>query len=52
MFNSTPNPLHDYPQIREGVRDLVSQFDSRYWQDLDEKRAFPEAFVTALTKAG
>ena len=52
MFNSTPNPLHDYPQIREGVRALVSQFDSRYWQDLDEKRAFPEAFVTALTQAG
>jgi acyl-CoA dehydrogenase len=52
MFNSTPNPLHDYPEIREGVRALVSQFDSRYWQDLDEKHAFPEAFVTALTQAG
>jgi len=51
-MHNLPNPRHDYPEIREGVSSLVSQFDSRYWQELDEKRAFPEAFVTALTKAG
>lgn len=38
--------------IREGVRSVVSQFDSRYWQEVDDARAFPEKFVTALTEAG
>ncbi|MFM8623689.1 MAG: acyl-CoA dehydrogenase family protein [Betaproteobacteria bacterium] len=41
-----------YPELREGVRQVVSQFDSRYWQEVDEARAFPERFVTALTEAG
>jgi acyl-CoA dehydrogenase len=38
--------------LRDAVRQLCAQFDSAYWQDLDEKRAYPEAFVEALTKAG
>jgi acyl-CoA dehydrogenase len=38
--------------LREGVRQVVSAFDSRYWQEVDEARAFPEKFVTALTEAG
>jgi acyl-CoA dehydrogenase len=38
--------------IREGVRGLCAQFDSAYWQKVDEARAYPEAFVDALTKAG
>ena len=42
----------DFPELREGVRQVVSAFDSRYWQDVDEARAFPEKFVTALTEAG
>lgn len=41
-----------YPELREGVRSVVSQFDSRYWQEVDEARAYPEAFVQALTEAG
>ena len=41
-----------YPDLREGVRSLCAQFDSAYWQKLDEARAYPEAFVDALTKAG
>jgi len=38
-----------YLDIREGVRAQVLQFDSKYWQEIDEARAFPEAFVNALT---
>src|SRR3990172_8788549 len=41
-----------YQDIRDGVRALVTQFDSQYWQKLDEERAFPEAFVDALTAGG
>lgn len=42
----------DFPELREGVRQVVSAFDSRYWQEMDEARAFPEKFVNALTDAG
>jgi acyl-CoA dehydrogenase len=38
--------------LREGVRSLCVQFDSAYWQKVDEARDYPEAFVDALTKAG
>ncbi len=41
-----------YTDLREGVRSLCLQFDSAYWQKVDEARAYPEAFVDALTKAG
>jgi acyl-CoA dehydrogenase len=41
-----------YAAIRDAVRDLCSQYDSAYWQKVDEARAYPEAFVDALTKAG
>lgn len=43
---------HNFPELREGVRQVVTAFDSRYWQEVDEARAFPEKFVTALTEAG
>jgi acyl-CoA dehydrogenase len=41
-----------FADLREGVRALCTQFDSAYWQKVDEARAYPEAFVEALTKAG
>ena len=41
-----------YPEIRSAVRDLCAGFGSDYWQRLDEERAYPEAFVKALTDAG
>jgi acyl-CoA dehydrogenase len=44
------NPEHD--EIRRGVRSLCANFTSDYWQKLDDARAYPEAFVTALTEAG
>ena len=42
----------NYPELRDAVRALCSEFDSAYWQGIDEKRAYPERFVQALTKAG
>ncbi len=41
-----------HAELREGVRALCAQFDSAYWQKVDEARAYPEAFVDALTEAG
>jgi acyl-CoA dehydrogenase len=46
------NPKYEFSDLRDGVRAVVSQFDARYWQEVDEARAFPEAFVNALTQAG
>ena len=43
---------HAFTDLRDGVRAVVSQFDSRYWQGIDEARKFPQAFVKALTDAG
>jgi acyl-CoA dehydrogenase len=42
----------DHGEIREGVGTLCRQFDSAYWQKVDEARGYPDEFVTALTKAG
>lgn len=41
-----------HAQIRAAVRDLCAGFDGEYWRKLDEVRAYPEAFVKALTDAG
>jgi acyl-CoA dehydrogenase len=51
MFKQN-NPKYEFADLRDGVRSVVTQFDSRYWQELDEARAFPEKFVDALTEAG
>ena len=34
------------------LRQLCAGFDSTYWQGVDEQRAYPQAFVEALTQAG
>ena len=41
-----------HAELRDAVRGLCRNFDSAYWQKIDEARAYPEAFVDALTKAG
>ncbi len=46
------NYKYEFTELREGVRAVVTQFDSRYWQEVDEARTFPETFVKALTDAG
>src|SRR3989304_10243132 len=42
----------DYPEIRDSVRRICADFPNEYWRDLDEREAYPTAFVQALTKAG
>jgi acyl-CoA dehydrogenase len=41
-----------YQDIRDAVRDLCAQFPADYFRKVDDDRAYPEAFVTALTEAG
>jgi len=38
--------------IREAVRALCADFPGDYWRECDRTRAYPAAFVAALTKAG
>ena len=42
----------EHAAICEGVAQVCAEFDGAYWRDLDARRAYPEAFVTALSKAG
>ena len=51
MKTALPSP-DEYQELRDAVRALCAGFDSSYWQRIDEQRAYPEAFVDALTKAG
>jgi acyl-CoA dehydrogenase len=39
-------------RIREAVRALCAGFPGTYWRELDRTRAYPTAFVKALTEAG
>jgi acyl-CoA dehydrogenase len=41
-----------YQEIRDAVRALCAQYPDEYHRRIDEQRAYPEAFVDALTKAG
>ncbi len=41
-----------FDEIRDAVRALCAQFPGEYHRRIDEERAYPEAFVEALTKAG
>jgi alkylation response protein AidB-like acyl-CoA dehydrogenase len=41
-----------FPEIRDAVRRLCSDFPGEYWQALDRERRYPTEFVTALTQAG
>jgi acyl-CoA dehydrogenase len=41
-----------HQDLRAGVRDLCQAFPDSYWRELDAQRAYPEAFVKALTDAG
>ena len=42
----------DHPEIREQVVRLCRNFPGDYWRELDRERAYPSAFVAALTEAG
>ncbi len=41
-----------HADIRDAVGKLCQDFPGSYWRKLDEERAYPTSFVTALTEAG
>jgi acyl-CoA dehydrogenase len=41
-----------HPEIRDAVRALVADFGDAYFRRIDAERAYPDEFVTALTRAG
>jgi acyl-CoA dehydrogenase len=43
---------HEYQEYRQAIRELCGEFDSKYWQEVDERAGYPDAFVKALTDAG
>ena len=45
-------PADKFQDIRDAVRALCADFPDEYFRKVDEQRAYPEAFVDALTKAG
>ena len=47
-----PAARDDFPELRDAVRALVREFGDAYFREVDEARAYPEAFVEALTRAG
>jgi acyl-CoA dehydrogenase len=54
MHGQTGLPMSQsiHQDIRDAIRDLCSQFPAEYFRQVDDERAYPEAFVDALTKAG
>jgi acyl-CoA dehydrogenase len=47
------NPrAHEYQEYRQAIRELCGQFDGKYWQEVEERNGYPDAFVKALTDAG
>ena len=49
---SHPATENAYADIRDGVRALCAEFPAEYHRKVDADRAYPEAFVNALTAAG
>lgn len=42
----------DHQDIRAAIRKLCEEFPNEYWRKMDAERAYPTAFVAALTEAG
>jgi alkylation response protein AidB-like acyl-CoA dehydrogenase len=47
-----PPASDTHAEIRAEVAKLCAKFPGEYWRKLDQDRAYPTAFVTALTEAG
>ncbi|GEQ74859.1 acyl-CoA dehydrogenase [Comamonas testosteroni] len=43
---------NNHHEIRDAIRALCAEFPDEYFRKIDEQRAYPEAFVNALTQAG
>src|SRR5438270_13624707 len=42
----------EHKELRRAVRAVLRPFSDSYWRALDQERAYPEAFVQAMTAAG
>ncbi len=50
---SMPIALTDEQRaLKAGVAEICKRYPGEYWRQLDRERAYPEAFVTDLTRAG
>ena len=49
MLNTRPDR---FAELRDAVRSLCARFPDAYFREIDRQRAYPEAFVDALTGAG
>ncbi len=38
--------------LKAGVAEICKRYPGEYWRELDQKREYPDAFVTELTRAG
>src|SRR4030095_12673688 len=47
-----PMPSELQHDLRGALRELCQAFPDAYWRELDQARAYPDAFVQALTDAG
>jgi alkylation response protein AidB-like acyl-CoA dehydrogenase len=52
MSGAATSGESDLAPVREAVRALCAEFPGEYWRQADRDRAYPTAFVEALTKAG
>lgn len=50
MSSDVPSPFEQ--EIRQAVQALCTRFPATYWRELDREKAYPEAFVKAMTEAG
>ncbi|MCM3691180.1 acyl-CoA dehydrogenase family protein [Neobacillus niacini] len=52
MVNTYEVESSEQEMIRKSVRSLCERFPEDYWRELDERDAYPTAFVQALTEEG
>ncbi len=45
-------PTRDQRALRAAVHALCASFGDTYWREVDAERAYPDAFIRALTEAG
>jgi acyl-CoA dehydrogenase len=42
----------EHLEYRQAIRELCGRFDGKYWQEVEARGGYPDAFVKALTDAG
>src|SRR5260370_35045692 len=52
MLPATNSKSELLQQLKSAVGELCRNFPDAYWRELDSKRAYPQEFVRALTRAG